>query len=217
MSDKEQYVQRALQSPVDYALSPVALTAFVNPDHNAYFAEVTEDVIRLTEMAEVPEEAKAVVAQANTLLQQGEEFDVLQAALPPALILSGFDSMLERFHDFQSAVGDTKDYDSHEEEVNDAVNTLRMYMEATSRPMVAHATQMDGTDSNTVIMVYRTIVRLLLANARQGNRTGEKMLQHMVDMAYHVQDSLPPPDLAGSPAYLPLPPAANEDEPPAQE
>lgn len=80
MSDKEQYVQRALQSPVDYALLPVALTAFVNTDHNAYFAEVTEDVIRMTEMAEVPEEAKAVVAQAQTLLQLGEEFEVFQAA-----------------------------------------------------------------------------------------------------------------------------------------
>lgn len=216
MSDKEQYVQRALQTPVDYALLPVALTAFVNPDHNSYFAVVTEDVIRLAEKDEVPEEAKAVVNQASILLQQGEEFEIVQAAIPPALILSGFDAMLERFHDFQSAVGDTKHYDSHEEEVNDAVNTLRMYMEATSRPMVAHATQMDGTDSNTVIMVYRTIVRLMLANARQGNRTGERMLQHMIDMAYNVQDSLPPPDLAGSPAYLP-PPAANEDEPPAQE
>lgn len=216
MSGKEQYVQRALQSPVEYALLPVALTAFVNPDHNAYFAEVTEEVIRLSEEAEVAEEAKAVVAQAQTLLQQGEEFEVLQAALPPALILSGFDAMLERFHDFQSAVGDTKHYDSYEAEVEDAINTLRMYMEATSRPMVAHATPMDGANANTVIMVYRTIVRLLLANARQGNRFGERMLQHMVDMAYKVQDSLPQPDLTGSPGYL-QPPAANEDEPPAQE
>ena len=127
--------------------------------------------------------------------------------------------MLERFHDFQSAVGDTKHYDSYEAEIEDAVSTLRMYMEATSRPMVAHATPMDGANSNTVIMVYRTIVRLLIANARQGNRFGERMLQHMFDMAYKVQDSLPPSevvDLAGTPAYIP-PPAANEDEPPAQE
>ena len=216
MSGKEQYLQRALQTPVDYALLPVALTAFVNPGHGAYLAEVTEDVIRMAEMAEVPEEAKAVVEQASTLLQQGEDFEIVQAAMPPALILSGFDAMLERFHDFQSAVGDTKHYDSHEAEVEDAINTLRMYMEAASRPVVAHATPMDGTNSNTVIMVYRTIVRLLIANARQGNRFGERLLQHMIDMAYNVQDSLPPADLAGSPAYLP-PPAANEDEPPAQE
>lgn len=172
--------------------APVPLESFVNDlllstcivdqSQKPYVFDVTEQAFAAYEAGDNNQNLANIVNAVTEARAQGFQPCVIQSGLPLVPALEGFDQVVMRAHVLTTRLGMVMDHPDYEREVLGAMIDLNQFIGAKNNPAMQSLVPNVPPETTLAQMVFRTIMRLCLANAKAGTPTGRALGEYVAGL-----------------------------------